>query len=241
MAYRCIIVDDEPIARQIIRSYIGQIPNLSCVGECKNALEALDLINADQGIEIVFLDINLPNLSGMAMARILSRPLKIIFTTAYSEFAVESYDLNAVDYLLKPFLFERFAKAVYKAMDPLPKPPYPVEPDLKESSIFIKSDGENHPVLLHEILFAEAMKNYTKVILANGKTLYPLTSISKFEEELASKSDQFLRVHRSFIISKRHIHSVGTGHVMIDTHKIPVGEQYKPHFLMVIGLPSGVK
>jgi DNA-binding LytR/AlgR family response regulator len=237
--YQCIVVDDEPIARKIVRTYIEQIPNLMCVGEFKNAFEALTCINeTEKSVEIVFLDINMPNLSGVAMAKILAQKQQVIFTTAYSEYAVESYDLNAADYLLKPFLFDRFAQAVFKAIERLKasvQEPSILEHE-PEPSIFLKSGVENYPIMLREILYCEAMKNYTKVVMVNGKTYHPLLSISKLETELMALSDMFTRVHRSFLISKKYLNAIGANHLMIGSHKIPLGEQYKSHFLAQIGV-----
>jgi DNA-binding LytR/AlgR family response regulator len=237
--YRCLVVDDEPIARKIVKQYIEQLPVLEFAGECKNAYEALETISRDETIEIVFLDINMPNISGISMVKIMSKQLQIIFTTAYSEFAIESYELNAVDYLLKPFLFERFAKAVFKAIDRLGN--FTNVPSLLENStqippIYIKSNGENHPVLVSDILFCEAMKNYTKVVLVNGKEYSPLIALSKFEEEINIVSANFFRVHRSFIIAKQHIQSIGTNYVMLNKVKIPIGIQYKAQFLEQMGV-----
>lgn len=232
--YRCLVVDDEPIARKILRNYIEQMPNLDCVGECKNAFEAIEQIHADETIDIVFLDIHMPNLSGLAMVKILSRKLQVVFTTAHSEFAVESYDLDAVDYLLKPFLFERFAKSVFKAVERLKTNAATDQmPDqqLAAPVFYLKSDGENHPVQLSEILYCEAMKNYTKVVLQQGKTYYPLVAISKLEADLARQSTAFMRIHRSYLISKNHLGAVGANYVMIEQHKIPIGHQYKEEFL----------
>ncbi len=236
--HRCVIVDDEPIARKIIRNYVDQLPNLECAGECKNAFEAIELINSDEGIEIVFLDINMPNISGISMVKILNKQPLIIFTTAYSEFAVESYELNAVDYLLKPFLLERFAKAVFKATERLKDTGALrlVEAILPPTTIFVKSDGENYPVLLTEILYCEAMKNYTKVVLTSGKSYIPLISLSKFEEEVTQLSLHFLRVHRSYLVSRLHIRAIGANYVMLESNKIPIGEQYKGAFLAQVGM-----
>jgi DNA-binding LytR/AlgR family response regulator len=232
--YRCLVVDDEPIARKIVKNYITQLPNLELAGECKNAFEAIEQINSDETIEIVFLDINMPNISGTAMVKILSRQPQIIFTTAYSEFALESYDINAADYLLKPFLFERFTKAVFKATERLRAASLlslsPAE--LKtESFLYVKSNGEKHAVQTQDILYCEAMKNYTKVVATNNKTYSPLIALSKFEQELNALSTDFLRIHRSFIISKKHLVSVGSNYVMIGTNRIPIGDQYKEVFL----------
>jgi DNA-binding LytR/AlgR family response regulator len=232
--YRCLVVDDEPIARKIVKNYILQLPNLELAGECKNAFEAIELINTDETIEIVFLDINMPNINGMAAAKILSRQPQIIFTTAYSDFAIESYDINAADYLLKPFLFERFAKAVYKAAERIRAAAVisnSEESAKSESAIFIKSNGERFPVFVRDIIYCEAMKNYTKVIAANNKTYLPLVSLSKFESELNGLSNEFYRIHRSFIISKKHLVSVGSNYVIVGQYKLPIGDQYKEVFL----------
>ena len=236
--HRCLIVDDEPIARKIIHNYITQLPNLVCAGACKNAFEAIELINNDEGIEIVFLDINMPNISGISMVKILPKPPLIIFTTAYSEYAVESYELNAVDYLLKPFLLERFAKAVFKATERLKEHAGQRESETSIATqvIFVKSDGENYPVLLADILYCEAMKNYTKIVLHNGKTYMPLVPLSKFENDLAQVSPNFLRIHRSYIVSKLHIEAIGASHVVIQKNKLPIGELYKDVILASLGM-----
>ncbi len=233
--YRCLIVDDEPIARKIINTYIGQLPHLECAAECKNAYEALEQIYNDPSIDIVFLDINMPNISGIAMVKILPRKLQIIFTTAYSEFAIESYELEAADYLLKPFLFERFAKAATKAIDRL-KTPIIQEQPTAAPTMLLKSNGEHYPIVVNDILYCEAMKNYTKVFTSNGKTYIPLVALSKFEEELSLLSPHFLRTHRSFIVSKIHIQSMSATTVLVQNTRIPIGEQYKAYFWAAMGI-----
>ncbi|MES2883025.1 MAG: response regulator, partial [Bacteroidota bacterium] len=181
--YNCLVVDDEPIARKIINNYIGQMPLLQLAGECINALDAIEFLRTHSDIDIIFLDINMPNLSGFQMVKIAQPQQRIIFTTAYAEHAVESYELNAADYLLKPFSFERFTKAVYKAVDMIigaHKSIYEIV-DEKKPDVFIKSDGKNYPVLLDDILYCEARKNYTMVILKKEQNLMPLIPLSKFE------------------------------------------------------------
>ncbi|MES2764064.1 MAG: LytTR family DNA-binding domain-containing protein [Bacteroidota bacterium] len=237
--YKCLIVDDEPIARKIVQAYIDKLPNLECSVQAKNAIEALEILNTDPAIDIVFLDINMPNLSGMSMAKILTTAPKIIFTTAYSEYAIESYEINAVDYLLKPFSFERFTKAAFKAIDLIEKSKPGLANELKqgeEQTIFIKSDGKNYPIHVNEILYCEARKNYTKVVLKNDKSYLPLIPLSKFEDELKAISPHFIRVHRSFIVSSKDIVSVSAQQVYIDKYKIPLGEQYKVDFFEKIGI-----
>jgi DNA-binding LytR/AlgR family response regulator len=237
--YKCLIVDDEPIARKIVQAYIDKLPNLECSAQAKNAIEALEILSKDPCIEIVFLDINMPNLSGMSMVKILNSPPKIIFTTAYSEYAVESYEINAIDYLLKPFSFERFTKAAFKAIDLVEKTKGGMVNEIKpaeEQTIFIKSEGKNYPVSPNEILYCEAKKNYTKIVLKNDKTYLPLIPLSKFEDELKAISPDFIRVHRSFIVSSKEIVSVGAHQVFIGKYKIPLGEQYKMDFFGKIGI-----
>jgi DNA-binding LytR/AlgR family response regulator len=234
--YRCVIVDDEPIARKIISGYVSQIQFLENAGECKNAIEALEMILRDNSIQIVFLDINMPNLTGLAMAKIVKKDIKIIFTTAYSEYAVASYEVNAVDYLLKPFSFERFAVAVFKAIDSIRLEANLLNEILPvDKTIYIKSEGMSYPVMLGDIQYCEAMKNHTKVILSNGKILKPLLAFSKMEQDLLKESDDFLRVHRSFLISKKHITAVKSTTVMVGKSEVPVGLQFREAFLQSIG------
>ncbi len=231
--YPCLIVDDEPIARSIVAKYITQMPNLEGVGQFKNAIEALAFLENQTTPAILFLDINMPNLSGLSMAKILKPEHKVIFTTAYAEYAVQSYEFNAVDYLLKPFTFERFAQAVFKATERLNSSSIPANvrgEEVLKSTIYIKARGENFLVPLKEITHCEAKKNYTKVFMTEEKTYSTLVSISKFEEELNSASSRFLRIHRSFIISRDHISSIGANYVMIAQTKIPIGPQYKASF-----------
>jgi two-component system response regulator LytT len=233
--YRSIIVDDEPIARKIIRGYVTQINFLENAGECKNAIEALEIISKDPSIQIVFLDINMPNLTGLAMAKIVKKDIKIIFTTAYSEYAVASYEVNAIDYLVKPFSFERFAVAVFKAIESIRLTSNPLNEILPQhKTIYIKSEGMSYPVVLGDIQYCEAMKNHTKVILSNGKILKPLVAFTKMEHELLKESDDFLRVHRSFLISKKHITAVKSTSVMVGKSEVPVGQQFRDAFLLSI-------
>lgn len=237
--YRCLVVDDEPIARQIVRTYIEQSPSLTLGGECKNAFEALQIIRKNSDIDLVLLDINMPNLSGISMVKTVPNLPQIIFTTAYHEYAVESYELDAVDYLLKPFSFERFTKAIFKAIDRLEKPALtPIVKSLpeEESPFFIKSDGKIYPVVPADILYCEAMKNYTKVYLKNGDRLIPLVPLSKIEADLEEIGAGLLRIHRSFIVAKQHITAIEGNQVIIGDQKIPIGDQFREVFFKAIGL-----
>jgi DNA-binding LytR/AlgR family response regulator len=237
--YPCLVVDDEPIARQIVRTYIEQMSLLKPAGECKNAFEALEKLRSNPDIAIIFLDINMPNLSGISLVKSIPKLPQVIFTTAYHEFAVESYELDAVDYLLKPFSFERFAKGVFKAIDRLEKKTATTatkpEPE-SVTPIFIKSDGKSYRVALSDILFCEAMKNYTKVYLKNGDRLLPLVPLSKMETDLLEIGADLLRVHRSYIVARQHISAIEGNQLLIADHKIPVGDQFRESFFKEIGL-----
>ena len=201
--YNCLIADDEPIARKIIINYIEQMPLLKLSAEHINALSTIDYLRAPNDIDIIFLDINMPNLSGLQLLKIIQPQQPVILTTAYAEHAVESYELNAVDYLLKPFSFERFTKAVYKAVDAITgvyKNTHEVASEKK--LVYIKSNGKNYPVLLDDILYCEARKNYTMVILKNEQKLMPLIPLSRFEVILSEAGGEFIQTHRSFLVCK---------------------------------------
>jgi DNA-binding LytR/AlgR family response regulator len=236
--YNCLVVDDEPIARKIIVNYIARMPLLQLEAECISALSTIDYLRAQNTVDIIFLDINMPNLSGVQLLKIIQPAQPVIFTTAYTEYAVESYELDAVDYLLKPFSFERFTKAAYKAIDIIKdasKSNY--EPgNEKRPDFFIKSDGKNYPVQLDDILYCEAMKNYTMVMLKNDNKLMPLVSLSKFEALLSDAGGEFIQVHRSFLISKKHITAVTPNSVTINKFEIPVGVQFREKFFKAIGM-----
>jgi DNA-binding LytR/AlgR family response regulator len=230
--FKCLVVDDEPIARKIVMTYIRQSPNLEVVAECKNAIEALEILRVNSTIDIVFLDINMPNLSGISMVRVLKNQSQIIFTTAYHEYAVESYELDAADYMLKPFSFERFTKGVIKAINRIENNKIEEQP----KPIQIKSDGKIYFVDFDDILFCEAMRNHTRVFLNNGTKLMPLVSLSKFEHELSESNMAFIRVHRSFIISKKWITAIKGNTILFNSFKVPIGNQYKEEFLKKIKL-----
>lgn len=236
--YNCLVVDDEPIARKIIANYIEQIPFLLLAKESINALDTIDYLRTHNNTDIIFLDINMPNLSGLQLLKIIQPQQPVIFTTAYSEYAVESYELNAVDYLLKPFSFERFAKAVYKAVDVIKNASRSTaEPaNEKKNVFFIKSEGKNYPVLLDDILYCEARKNYTMVVLKNQQKLMPLIPLSKFEALLSDAGGDFIQIHRSFLISKKYITAVTPNSVTIDKFEIPIGVQFKERFFKAIGM-----
>lgn len=236
--YKCLVVDDEPIARKIIINYIEQMPVLQLAAERINALDAIEYLHASADVDIIFLDINMPNLSGFQLLKIANPHQPVIFTTAYAEYAVESYELNAVDYLLKPFAFERFTKAVYKAIGVIRQGNKGNNPETvgMKHTIFIKSDGKNYPVLIDDILFCEAIKNYTMVILADGKKLMTLIPLSKFGAPLTEAGGNFIQIHRSFLIARDHITAVTANTVTIQKTDLPIGVQYKERFFKELGI-----
>lgn len=230
-----LVVDDEPIAREIIQNYCAHLPYLEVVASCANAIEA-KVILKQQPIDIIFLDINMPVLDGIAFLKTLKNPPEVIFTTAYKEYAIDAFDLSAVDYLLKPFSLDRFIIAVDKAMEKLHAPVnlagIAAEP-AKENFVFIKADGKIFKIMHHDLLFAEASGNYTKVVTGT-KTYLSNITFSSFEELLPKSV--FLRVQRSFIINKTKISYIEGNRVFIDKMEIPVGSNYKEAFLKELGL-----
>jgi len=221
-----IIIDDEPIAHRIIERYCDNLPHLNKIGNCKTAFEAMELLN-ETSVDLIFLDINMPKLSGFDFLKTLANPPKIIVTTAYREYAIESYDLNVSDYLLKPFSFERFMKAIHKTINPVSQnvlnAPV-VSPVVKNENFFIKGDKKMYQVKPDNILFIEAYGNYTKIYL-KGEMIIGNEKISSFENLLSK--DNFLRVHKSFIVAIDKIKSIESNRIYIDSHKIPIGLTYK--------------
>jgi DNA-binding LytR/AlgR family response regulator len=235
--YGCLIVDDEPIARKVIAGYIEQIPSLQLAAEAINALTAMDYLRTHDDVAIIFLDINMPHLSGLQLLKILQPQQPVIFTTAYSEYAVESYNLNAVDYLLKPFSFERFTKAVYKAIDVIKNVHQNTAVGVTEEKlIYVKSNGKNYPVFLDDILYCEARKNYTMVLLKDGQKLMPLIPLSRVETYLAYAGGTFIQVHRSFLVAKKHITAIGSNNVTVHKWELPIGVQFKERLSKAMGI-----
>jgi DNA-binding LytR/AlgR family response regulator len=223
-----LIIDDEPIAHRIIEKYCENLPHLEKKGNCYNAFEAMQFINENK-VDLLFLDINMPKLSGFDFLKTLSNPPKIIVTTAYKEFALEGYELNISDYLLKPFSFARFIKAINKTIDftenkKATQIVSSMEREPNAISFFLKGDKKYHQVHFENILFIEAYGHYTKVYLKN-EMIVSNQKISDYDD-LLLKSD-FIRTHKSFIISKNKIKQIEGNRILIDEHKIPIGQTYK--------------
>jgi len=232
-AIRCLVVDDEPPAREIIRRYIEQVPSLHLTGECANAIQAFTLLQ-QQAVDLVFLDIRMPQLNGNDFLKTLKNPPKVIFTTAYTEYAVEGYELDAVDYLLKPIPFDRFLKAVNKAYQlTAARHETPVAEETKNDSfVYFRADRKMVRVMLDDILYIESMKDYIKVITKTGMIITK-QSISAVEAMLPEK--KFIRTHRSFIVSLDKIKSFTPELIDIAATEVPVGKLYRNAVMKVLG------
>ena len=220
-----IIVDDETAAHDNIKDYASNLSYLSFQKSCYNAFEALEYLNKNS-IDLIFLDINMPKLSGLEFIKTLSNPPKIIITTAYKEFALEGYELNIDDYLLKPFNFSRFLKSVSKVSDAMAIKANPIQntETTEDSKIFIKEDKKYYQIKLKDILFIEAYGNYVKLHMID-KMIISHQTLTSFTHNLPE--NQFLRVHKSFIISIDKIELIEGNRIKIQTHQIPIGKMYK--------------
>lgn len=238
MNLRCVAVDDEPLALDLVAKFISQTSFLQLEAKFDNAIQALGYLNQNQ-TDLVFLDIQMPDLSGMELARILDgknsgQKPRIIFTTAYNQFAIEGYKVDALDYLLKPFSYEEFLKAATKAYQYFEKLQKPVEsiPDLEKNHdyIFLKVEYQLVKVMVKDIAYVEAYKDYVKVHLTNKPNpLLSLTSMKAMEDMLPQQD--FMRVHRSYIINLNHIDSVSRNVVNIGDAHITVSDNYKEPFM----------
>ncbi len=223
MKLKCLAIDDKQYLLKVIESYIKKTPFLELVALCENPLEAFDIIASEQ-VDLIFLDISMPEMSGMDFAKSLSRPIPIIFTTSHTEYAAESYRLNAVDYLVKPFQYDVFLKAANKALDLVSRQQPVVEPD-DADFIYVKSEGKLVKVVFSEVAYIESLSEYIKVHFCNQTSVMSLMSLKKIEQHLPA--DSFMRVHRSFIINLNRIELVERARVMINSEYISVSEQYR--------------
>jgi DNA-binding LytR/AlgR family response regulator len=225
----CLAIDDEPPALEVLKKYISSVPKLQLAGTCADAVEALTFLQQHH-VDLLFLDIQMPQLLGTDLIRTLKKPPKVIFTTAFRKFAIEGFELDAVDYLLKPVSFERFLKAVNKVMDTsisLFENNYTAaEINNKQPDLFInlRADRKNIKVALDDILYIESLKDYIKVVTTN-KTIVTKQSISSIEEILPK--EKFLRIHRSFIVSIAKIDSFTHELIEIGKHELPISRMYK--------------
>ncbi|MTI32101.1 LytR/AlgR family response regulator transcription factor [Xanthovirga aplysinae] len=228
---RCLIVDDEPYARQLLEEYVNKLPFLQLQGSCINAFEAMKVLQG-QPVDLLLLDINMPEISGITLLRTLPKPPKVIFTTAFSDYAVEGFELDAVDYLLKPITFDRFLRAINKASTHLESMPLT---DTSSSSkvsdqehIFLREGSRFIKLNLNDILFIEGMKDYASIHTKQGKIVC-LQRLKNLEEQLPSFD--FIRIHNSYIISMQNVSAVYRHKVDIGDKTISVGETYRQRFL----------
>lgn len=222
---RYLIVDDEPIAHDIIKGYCDLLPHFELKKNCYDALEAIAYLNTHD-VDLIFLDLNMPTLKGFDFLKTLQAAPKVIVTTAYSEFAIEGFELNVVDYLLKPFSFERFLKAVNKAVssDRTQSSPTAEKAQTDSNRFFVRGDKKYRQVLVDELLYLEASGNYTKLIT----TKETITTREKFSSLLTMlPPPDFLQIHKSFAVAVKHIKIIEGNVIAIGTHKIPVGKMYK--------------
>lgn len=224
--YTCIVIDDEPLAQNVLKKYIADQPILELKAVCKDAIESQQVLNV-QKIDLIFLDINLPKLSGINFIKTLTSPPLVIFTTAYPDFAVEGFELNAIDYLLKPFSFERFLKAVNKVVEKLNKE----KQNNIQSSIFLKADKKIHKIEVSSIQYIEAIGDYMKVVTDNGQLIINET-MKKMQEELPASL--FIRVHKSFVISRNKISFIEGNSVHVGEKSIPIGATYRNDVFTII-------
>ena len=230
---KCLIIDDEPLAQNVIENYLKNVTYIDLIAKCDNALSALTYIKK-QKIDLIFLDISMPFISGIDFIKTLQNPPAIILTTAHKEFAVESYELNVLDYLLKPISFERFLKAINKLENAGSKVIQPVIDDSgSDTFIYVKSEKKNVKILLKEILFIESLKDYIK-IQTSTKTIITQVPISAIEQRLP---ESFLRIHRSFIVARDKITAYTQHDFEIGKYQIPIGRNYKAAVSKMFNLP----
>ncbi len=231
MKYACLIVDDEPLAQDVLENHIEKVPDLELVKKCNNAFEALEVLHA-RHIDIIFLDIQMPGLTGLEFLKTLKDPPAVIFTTAFSEYAVEGFELDATDYLMKPVSFERFFKSVNKAIHYINLEEGENQEQEEDADyIFVKADKKIVKIQLNDILYIEGLKDYV-MIYTPEQRIITLQTMKNLEDKLPAA--RFMRVHRSFIISLDKLKSVAGNFVEIKDKQIPLGKHYRDEFMKLI-------
>ncbi|RFP67070.1 DNA-binding response regulator [Hymenobacter lapidiphilus] len=239
----CVILDDEPLALDLLADYCAQVPGLELVGQFDDALAALAFLQ-DNPVDVVFLDIHMPRLTGVQLAQLLPQPgPRIVFTTAYDQYAVRSYELSAADYLLKPIAFERFVQAVQRvrqqlmAAAPAATPPAPAAPEsapaaaAPDDAMFVKNEHRLQRVAFDDLLYIEGMKEYLMLYTTTGKVL-TLQSFRRLEEVLPP--ERFARIHKSFLVALSRIEHVERGKVQVAGRLLPIGDTYRESFNALI-------
>lgn len=235
MKIRCLIVDDKPLAIDILADYVNKVPFLELAATTTNPVEGLSLLN-EQKIDLVFLDIQMPELTGLQFIRIAGKQCKVILTTAYAEYALDGYEHAVLDYLLKPIPFDRFYRAIEKIRNQFSTTQSESSKRVQEDPriieyLFVKTEHRIQKINLRDIVFIEGLQNYIDINTLNGRVL-SLQTLKKIEEQLPQRD--FMRVHKSFIISLRHITSIERGRIAVIDRLIPLGENYRDAFYALI-------
>jgi DNA-binding LytR/AlgR family response regulator len=230
---KCIIVDDEPLALEILESHINNTEGLELAKKCVHAIEASEAIKKENP-DVVFLDINMPEVSGLDLAQSLSGGPLVVFTTAYEEYAVEAFEINAIDYLLKPISPDRFSKAVdrvkeYVDLRSNDSSTQPEELESEEDFIYVKSEQRLIKIAYNDIFYIEALADYVKIHIAGNKRIITLQTMKNMAAKLPA--DKFSRVHRSFIVNLKYIKSLSTNKIELNDKQIPIGKNYKEDFM----------
>jgi len=232
MKVRCLLVDDEPLAIRLIERHIAQIDSLEVVATCNSALKAFEILNT-QEIDLLFLDIKMPHLSGIDFLKTLKNPPKTIFTTAYRDYALESYELETVDYLLKPVTFERFVKSIDKFFRQNSKAIAPVQRETVITDyILVKSGSKHHKINLADIVYIESLKDYIKIHLQHDTSIISKYKLGEMEQELSAY--HFLRIHRSYIINTSKITAFSSNDIDVNSQEIPIGASYKEDVILFL-------
>lgn len=238
---KCVIIDDEPLAVELIKEFVSKVESLELIRTFNNAIDAITVIN-NSNIDLIFLDIEMPHFSGIDFLNAIDKKPIVIFTTAYSNYAVEGFDLGAVDYLVKPIPFHRFLKSVMRAQQLFNSQnltstvltPKVAVPEIEPDFMFVRSEYENVKINFSDILFIEGLKDYVKIYTTDNKFTLTLISLIKLENLLSTKG--FARIHRSYIINIKYVKSIQKNKVLLADKRIPISESYKNSFFERINL-----
>lgn len=231
----CLIADDEPMALNLIESYVLKTPFLELKAKCNNAIEAMQFLEEDKDIDLFFLDIQMPDLTGLEFSKLLPQKSKVVFTTAFDQYAIDGYKVNALDYLLKPFDYNEFLNTSTKAKNHFESSQSASisKPERKQEFIFVKSEYKQIKINFSEVLYIEGLKDYVKIYLKdNPKPILTLMSLKKLEEELPSEN--FMRIHRSYIIALDKIEAIERNHIVIEKEQIVIAPNYKDELMKYI-------
>lgn len=225
MNINCLIIDDEPAAQSVLKIFIEKVDFITLIGVCNNAIEALSKLKSNSKINLLFLDINMPKISGLSFYKSLQKPPFVIFTTAYPQYAIDGFNVNAIDYLLKPFSFDRFFLSINKVVDKLD---VKIPPINSEETILIKADKKLHKLSIPSILYIEAFGDYVKIHLENK---FLLTNKTFKCILILLPKEKFMQVHKSFAINFQKVNSIEGNQILINSIKIPIGLKFKNSFL----------